>query len=158
DDAFFLLRRPRDLGAVILSMNIVMPIVALVLALKFDLHPAVKIALVAVSVSPVPPFFPKSAAKAGGQANYAVGLLVSMALLSIVVVPVAMEIFEKVSGVELHMPLGAVAKMVLATVLVPLLVGIAIRTWAPALAERVAKPLGLVATILLVASLLPVLV
>ena len=57
-DATFLFRRPGKLIRAFLSMNVVMPFLALVLVLSFNLHPAVKIALAALSVSPVPHSFP----------------------------------------------------------------------------------------------------
>jgi BASS family bile acid:Na+ symporter len=66
-DATFLFRRPGQLLRAFLSMNVLMPLVALAIAAPFDLHPAVKIALVVISVSPTPPIFPKKAHKAGGK-------------------------------------------------------------------------------------------
>ena len=156
-DATHLFRNPRELGRVFLSMNVVMPALAVALVLTFNLHPAVKIALVALSVSPVPPIFPKKALKSGGTDDYTVGLLVAAALLAIVVIPIAMEIFQWISGVPLQMSAGSVAVLVFATVLAPLLAGIVLRAVAPALAERGAKPIGSVATVLLLLSLVPVL-
>ncbi len=157
DDATFLLRHPRQLGAAFFSMNVLMPLFALFVALNFSLNPAVKIALVALSVSPVPPFLPAKALKAGGRENYAIGLLTSMALLAIVVVPVAMKLFERVSGVPLEMPALAVTRLVVSTILAPLLIGICLHAAAPRFAESAAKPTSLVATVLLVLSLIPVL-
>ena len=65
-DATSLLRRPKELAKAFLAMNVVMPIFAAIVVGIFDLHPAVKIALVALSLSPVPPILPKKALKAGG--------------------------------------------------------------------------------------------
>ena len=64
-DATFLLRRPEQLGRAFLSMNVLMPLVALAVGAPFDLHPAVKIALVVIAVSPTPPVFPKQASRQG---------------------------------------------------------------------------------------------
>lgn len=155
-DATYLFRHPSELGRAFLSMNVLMPLLAVVLALTFNLHPAVKIALVALSVSPVPPFFPKKAVKVGGKDDYSVGLLVATAVLAIVVIPFTMEIFERIGSVPLQMPARSVATLVFTTVLAPLLVGIALRAIAPTLAERAAKPVGILATVLLVLSVLPV--
>jgi BASS family bile acid:Na+ symporter len=138
-------------------MNVVMPLFALLMVLNFRLDPAVTIALVALSVSPVPPFFPKTALKAGGEENYTVGLLVAVGLLAIIVVPVTMAIFQRVVYVPLQMPVRDVAVLVLRTIVVPLLAGIAIRAFAPAFAGRTAKPIGTLATVLLVLSVLAVL-
>ena len=156
-DATFLFRRPGKLIRAFLSMNVVMPFLALVLVLSFNLHPAVKIALAALSVSPVPPFFPNNVLQAGGRENYTVGLLVATAVLSIAVIPITMEIFEQVVHTRFAMPAGSIAKVVFVTVLAPLMGAIALRAVAPVFAQKAAKPLGMFATILLTLSCLPVL-
>lgn len=157
-DATFLFRRPGQLLRAFLSMNVLMPLVALAIAAPFDLHPAVKIALVVISVSPTPPILPKKALKTGGKDDYTIGLLVAAAVLSIIVIPVTLEIFEKITGVPLAMQSGSVALLVLTTILVPLLVGMAVRKIAPAIADRAAKPIGVLASVLLILSALPVLI
>ena len=156
-DATFLLRRPQQLGRIFLSMNVLMPLFALLMVARFPLHPAVKIALVALSVSPVPPIFPRKALKAGGTENYTVGLLAAAALLAIVIVPIAMKIVERIEGVPLQMPAGAVATLVFQTILAPLLIGIGLRVVTPSFAERAAKPIGIFASVLLILCVVPVL-
>jgi BASS family bile acid:Na+ symporter len=81
-----------------------MPPFAVAAALAFDLHPAVKIALVAVAVSPVPPFLPLKATKAGGARNYTIGLLVAASALAVVLVPLAVELVGAVFGKPFAMP------------------------------------------------------
>ena len=157
-DATFLFRRPGHLVRALLSMNVLMPLVALALGAPFDLHPAVKIALVVMSVSPTPPMLPNKALKAGGTDAYTIGLLVAAAVLSIVVIPLSMAMFERITGVSLVMDAGAVAALVLTTILAPLLAGIAVRYIARTSAERLARPIGLIATVLLVVSALPILI
>jgi BASS family bile acid:Na+ symporter len=156
-DTVFFLHRPREIGRAFLTMNLLMPLVAFILAATFDLNPAVKIALVTVSVSPVPPVFPKKALKAGCKENYAVGLLVATALLSIVLVPATMEIFRLVTGVPLHMSASSVAEIVLVTILLPLLIGIAVRRLFPLFADQASPIAGAIASVLLVLGLLPIL-
>ncbi len=156
-DATYLFRRPSQLFRSLLSMNVVMPLFAVTLATAFNLHPAVKIALVALALSPVPPVLPKKTLKAGGRASYSVGLLAAAALLAIMVVPAVLEILERIFGWSLHQPAAAIARVVLVSVLAPLAIGIMVHRLAPGIAERLAKPVSLLATILLVASVLPVL-
>jgi len=157
-EATFLFRRPGHLLRAFLSMNVLMPLVALVLAAPFDLHPAVKIALVVISVSPTPPIFPKKAHKAGGKDEYDIGLLVEAAVLAVILIPITLEILEKITGIPLAMPALSVALLVLTTILAPLLVGMAVRKIAPAIADRAAKPIGVLASVLLILSALPVLI
>lgn len=157
-DAAFLFRRPGYLIRAFLSMNVLMPLVALAIDTAFALHPAVKIALVAISVSPIPPILPNKAMKAGGKEDYTIGLLVAISAISIFVIPIAMEIFQRITGISLAMQPRSIATVVLTTILLPLLAGIAIGKIAPALADRAAKPIGILASVLLVLGALPLLI
>jgi len=156
-DATFLFRAPGHLARAILAMYVIMPIVALVIAYSFNLHPAVKIALVVLSVSPIPPILPNRAFKAGGKTNYTIGLLVATALLAIVFIPIILEVFERVTLIPLGITMNSIASRVLATIVVPLLLGILIRAFLPKIAERVARPLSLIGGGLLLLGFLPVL-
>ena len=157
-DATFLFRRPGHLVRALLSMNVLMPLTALAVGAPFDLHPAVKIALVVIAVSPMPPILPNRALKAGGTKAYTIGLLVAAATLSIVVIPLSMEMFACLTGLPLVMPAGAVAALVLTTILAPLLAGIAVRTVAHARADRIARPIGILGSVLLMVSAVPILI
>jgi BASS family bile acid:Na+ symporter len=139
------------------SMNGAMPLFAVLLVLAFKgLHPAVKVALVSLALAPIPPILPKKALKAWGKSSYAFGLLVVAGLFSIVFIPLAMELLERVFQIPLQMSPSVVAKLVLAAALAPLAAGIAVHRVAPEFAERMAKSVSLVATLLLVISLVPV--
>ncbi len=155
-DAVYLFGRPRELGRALLSMNVIMPVTAYLLASNFALDPAVKIALVALAISPVPPFFPKKAMKAHGHENYAVGILVASAALAIVLVPIALGIFERLRDSPLHVPVKQIVGLMFLTVLLPLFAGIAVHVLSPSFADRAAKPVGTFALILLILSALPV--
>jgi BASS family bile acid:Na+ symporter len=157
DDALYLFRRPSELVRSLLSMNVVMPLFASALAVAFNLHQAVEIALITLAVSPVPPILPKKELKAGGHASYAIGLLVAAGVLAIVFVPMAVELLGRVFGRSTHISVATVAQLVLLTVLLPLAAGIAVRRFAPAFADRIARPISLVAAVLLIASALPIL-
>jgi BASS family bile acid:Na+ symporter len=157
-DATFLFRRPDKLLNALVSMYIAMPLFAVTVALAFDLPPAAKIALVAFSVSPIPPILPRKALRAGGHESYAIGLLVAGSLLSIILVPLAMELFQVIFNIPLRMTAPAVAGVVLSSVLVPLAVGIAVRELAPAIAERLAAPAAIAAFVLLFVACIPILV
>ena len=157
-DATCLFRHPVELVRALLSMYVVMPLFAMVLVLTFHIHPAVKIALGALAVSPVPPIFPRKALKAGGRDDYSVGLLFATSALAIVVIPIVMVYFEHVSGAALKMPARSVVALVMITVLMPLLVGIALRDAVPGFAAQIAEPVSKWATALLILSLIPVLI
>jgi BASS family bile acid:Na+ symporter len=152
NDATYLFRRPEKLLRALLSMYVVAPLFAVAVALAFDLNPAVEIALVALSVSPVPPILPRGALKAGGKENYTVGLLVAASLLAIVLVPLAMEVFQIVFGVALQLSALSVIVVLLPVIFVPLAAGMALRAAAPAIADRIVGPAGMLATVLLFLS------
>lgn len=156
-DTTYLFRRPGLLLRSYLSMGIIMPLFAAAVAALFDLHPAVEIAIIALALAPVPPILPGKQQSAGGTTSYAIGLLVTAALFAIVTVPIGVELMGMIFGKDAHMSPGAVAFIVLMTILLPLAAGLIVNRLAPALAERIARPVSLLATTLLVAAALPVL-
>ena len=158
EDGTALLRQPVRLLRSLVSMLVVMPIVAAVLARAFDLDPAVKIALVALALSPVPPFLPPKNIRSGGESSYVIGLLVASALVSIVFVPLALEFLEWALDIPLSLSFWRVLLPVGVTVLAPLLAGMLVKRYAPRFAARVTKPAGRLATVLLVAGLIPLIV
>ncbi|MGA7052318.1 MAG: hypothetical protein WBZ37_13805 [Mycobacterium sp.] len=150
-DATYLLRRPKLLARAVLSMNIAMPIIAALMATTFALPLEVKAALVALAVSPVPPIIQKKQISAGGRQEYVVGLLVAMSLLAIVLVPLTVMILDEVLGRSAQITPASVAKIMLLTVLAPLLVGLLIRHWVPA-AEKASGAIIAIAGILLIVA------
>jgi BASS family bile acid:Na+ symporter len=141
-----------------LAVNIIMPLVAIGLSRALALNPAVEIALVALSLSPVPPLLPKKQLKAGGHASYAVGLLVALSILSIVIIPVSIAILDRFFAFEARVPAAAILKIVGTGILVPLAVGMLVRRITGGAAERAAGPLNKIATIVLLLAVLPILV
>jgi BASS family bile acid:Na+ symporter len=142
----------------LLAMNVIMPIVAAMLAKVFGLREAVGAALILLAVSPVPPILPTKEIKAGGRQSYVVELLATSSLVAIVFVPVAIELLGRVFGRKVHVPMGTVAWAVTTSVLVPLTAGVIVRMLSRSLAERIAGPISQVATVLLVVAFIPVLI
>jgi bile acid:Na+ symporter, BASS family len=155
NDATSLVRQPGLLLRSILSMNVIMPILAVLVAALFDLHPAIKIALVALALSPVPPALPDEQEQAGGSASYTIGLLIAASIVAIGLVPAGLELVGHIFRVEAFVPPEKIASIVLVSVVVPLMAGIALRTIARDLSRRIAKPISIFATILLIVILLP---
>lgn len=158
DDITFLLRKPGLLIRSLLAMHVIMPAFAVALALAFDLHPMVEVALVATALAPVPPILPNKQLKAGGEQSYVIGLLAITALVSIVYVPAAVELLGRAFNRPVHAPVAGVAKIVAMSVLLPLVLGMLVRRFAPAVAERIARPLSIAGMALLVIAFLPVLI
>ncbi|WP_311027996.1 bile acid:sodium symporter family protein [Mesorhizobium koreense] len=157
-DATYVFRHPALLIRSLVSMSVVMPLFAILVAALTNLHPAIKIAILALAVSPVPPILPKKQVKAGGTSSYAVGLLFSAAVLAILVIPVTIGAVDLLFGKEAHVPLGKLARILLTSVILPLAAGMLVRTLAVDIARRIAHPISYFATALLVVAVLPVLV
>ncbi|TXL81677.1 Na+-dependent transporter [Vineibacter terrae] len=156
--ALHLFMRPADLLRAIVAMNVLVPAFALAVILVFQLPHAVEVALVAIALSPVPPFLPLKAMKAGGQHAYTIGLLVAAALLSIVLIPLVLRLIDPLFPARLAMPSAAIAKVVALSVLLPLDIGILVRAVAPAIAGKAARPVIVTAAVVLVVALVPVLI
>lgn len=157
-DALSLFRRPGMLARSVLSMNVVMPIFASILAWRFGMPPAVKIALVMLALSPVPPILPQRQLGVGGKRPYVHGLLTAMALLSIVIIPVAIDILGRIFGRDIHVGPLLVAKVVGKSILLPLGLGVLMRSLAAASAQKASRLLARAGNLLLLVSVLPVLV
>ena len=157
-DAVTMFRNPGKLLRMVVAMDIVVPAFALAVVLAFDLRRPVEIALVAISISPVPPFLPIKVMKAGEQRSYTIGLLVAAAILAVPFIPLAMYLLDQLSPATLAMSPVTVAKQVSVSVLAPLALGIAVRHLATRVADRIARVVLLLAVVLLAAALLPVLI
>jgi BASS family bile acid:Na+ symporter len=157
-DMLYVIRRPGLLARSLLAMFVLMPAVAIALAGFFEFKRVVEIALVALSISPVPPLLPRREGQAGGRGPYALGLMALLALLSIVIVPAALGVLERLAHRPFEMEPLAVAKVVFATALAPLAAGMLVRTLLPhperlrTLVNRVAWVLLLLGVAVLLAS------
>ncbi len=149
---------PYSLVRAVVAMNFVVPIVAAVIASVFGLYQPVKIALVAVSISPVPPILPGKQVKFGGRASYVYGLLVAISLAAIVFVPLSVELLGKLFHRDIHMSFTEMTKLMGTTILLPLAAGILIRMLAPGLARRIAPWVLRVGNLLLLIVLVPLVI
>jgi BASS family bile acid:Na+ symporter len=157
-DLLYLARRPALLARSLLSVFVIMPVVAVALVKLFAFPRPAEIVLIALAISPVPPLLPKKEAKAGGKASYGLGLMATLALVSIVVVPLAAAILEWYFGRPLTMPPGAIAAVVLKSALVPLAAGMVVRATFPAVARRLEDVVVLIVKLLMPASIVALLV
>ena len=157
-DLTSLLRQPSLLLRSLLAMNLIMPFLGALIAALFHIRPSVEAALILLAVSPVPPILPGKEAKAGGNVSYAVGLLTVSALVSILTVPFSVSLIGRWFGLDLLVPMSAIAMVVTKSVLAPLLVGVLVKSLAPGLAGRLAGPLSIAGMLALALGLVPVLI
>ncbi|MFF5790986.1 bile acid:sodium symporter family protein [Paeniglutamicibacter sp. NPDC012692] len=157
-DVLYVVRRPRILVISLVSMFIVMPFVALVLALLVDPPRVALVALVTLALSPVPPTLLGKEHDPGGRASYGLGLTVTVSILSIVLIPALVLFLGSLTDNPFNVGFAAVARQVLLAVVLPLVAGMLVRAFLPRLAERVEKPFALVAKVVLLAAVVFVLV
>lgn len=156
-DAFSVFRTPSRLVQSLVAMFLVVPLFTVIVARTFLLTPAVVIALGALSVSPVPPLWPKRSLSGGGDKAYTIGLLVATTSLSVVIIPTTLAVYGQIFSIPLQAAPSAIAMIAFFTVLVPLAAGIGIRRWRWRWAHRIEQPVAIAATALLLLSLAPVL-
>ena len=156
-DTSYLLRHRSLLARSMASMSVMMPILAVCLATAFRLAPPVKLALIALSISPVPPLLPSKIQRAGGEPAYAIGLLVAASALSILIIPLGAWMIGALLGAAVYVSPALILPLVAASVVVPLFVGLGVRRTWPALADRAAEPIALLATSVLIVALVPIL-
>lgn len=149
DDVIYLICRPGLFARSVLAMFVVVPLIAVALARLFDFRPAVEIALVALAISPLPPLIPNRLDKAGGRRAYAIALMATAALLSVVIVPLLVNFLARYFGQPFKMPPMTVARVVFMSALLPLAVGMTVRAILPTFAHRIERPVLLVGKALL---------
>jgi BASS family bile acid:Na+ symporter len=145
------------LGRSLLAINVIMPLCAIAAVRVMNLKLSFAVALVALSLAPVPPLLPRKQAKAGGAAPYAVDLLAIASALSVIWIPVAVEIEQRLFDVPLAVSPWAVARLVALVILVPLLAGTLLASRAKGLAERLAPMLSKAAGVVLMFGLILIL-
>jgi len=157
-DHLWLFRRPSLLARTILSMNVMMPLIAILMVSILGLSQPVKVALVALSMSPVPPLFPPKVVASRGSAPYAVSLLGTAAALSVVLVPLSAWAIGRLFATPVRIPARTILELVGPIIFLPLVVGGLVRQFAPTFAAKSLKAIAAVATWLLRIAIIPVLI
>lgn len=149
EDALYLIKRPGLLLRSLLSMFVAVPLAVLAVVQMFPFPNAVEICLLALSISPLPPVLPRKLRKGGVRSGYPIGLLATMSVLSIVIVPLAVDLIGRWFGRQFAVSPSAIAPAMVRVVLLPLLAGLATRWLAAGLAARLEKPAALIGAVVL---------
>jgi BASS family bile acid:Na+ symporter len=157
-DIAHLFRRPGQLLRALVSMFVIMPVFAILAVKAFTLSPVIRVVLVALSVSPIPPMFPKKAFKSGGEASFTFGLLAAVTILSVIIIPLAFAVLDVVVGRDTQFSQSFLIKTLATAVLLPLAIGMALRYLAPKFSAGFADVLAKIGGILLLVSFLPILI
>ncbi len=148
----------QGLGALV-AMFVVVPGVAIALSAWLDILPDVKVALVALAFSPLPPVLPAKQMKLGGSADYVTGLVVMATLAAIVLAPWGVPF---VAGLlDAHpeeLSAGRVAAPLAVTILAPLVLGLIARPLLGRFVVKVGHGASAAGTVLLAVGVLGLLV
>jgi BASS family bile acid:Na+ symporter len=157
-DVTSVFRRPAQLVACLVSMNVIMPLFAMLVAKIFALDQVIEVSLVALAAAPVPPILPNKTVKSGGDKTFSFGLLIAVSVLSLIVVPAVVRIAGLVFVKQTFFSESSVLQTISIGIVVPMAIGMAINHFAPGFSGRVAGILGNIGFILLMLAVLPILI
>jgi BASS family bile acid:Na+ symporter len=128
---------------------VLVPILVALLLWMFDLAPAVATGLAVLAAAPGAPLTTKRSQMAGADITYVTSLQLTLALLAVVVAPLALAIFyplfeltiERVTPFE-------VASQVVRVTFLPVVIGLLLQRFAPKLVAAITKPLNVLANVL----------
>lgn len=138
EQPLLLLKRPALALRAMVAMYVAVPAFVLLLVWLAPLREGVGAVLLGFAVSPVLPPWAKKGLAVGGRGDYVIGLQVLSSLVAILVVPLMILIAAQIFGVKASLAPGAVEQVLLATVAVPLALGLGVARGWPAAAPRLA--------------------
>lgn len=131
---------PRLWRAVVV-VNLIVPAVALAMCLLLPIEKSVRIGIMIIAVSPLAPLLTGKVMRAGMDASRTVGLYVMLILVAVPIVPATVALLSDLLPPDASVSVGAIARLVLISVLAPLAVGMGVAQVWPAVANRLAGPI-----------------
>jgi BASS family bile acid:Na+ symporter len=124
---------------------VLVPLAALAIILLLKPSPAIVIGLAILAASPAAPLQFMNIAKQGGNLVYLGTLHLSLALLAIITVPAVLYLLSQALGFRAEVDAFQVAKTVGQMILLPVILGIVVRSFFPKTADKFGPALGKVA-------------
>lgn len=150
-------RRPSLLVRCLIAAFLVVPLAAMVVTRVLPLPFEVRAGIAAMAIIPGAPVIYRKMVKGPADAELAGSFQATMALLSIVLVPLWFGIISALYPAVATAPLATVFKQVMLVQGIPLLCGAAIAHWLPDLADDFSEPLNRISSAMLVGVVLLVL-
>ena len=136
DEPLLLLRRPALTLRSLVAMYVLFPAFVLLLVWLLPLRQGVGAVLLGFAVSPVLPPWAKKGTALGARADYVIGLELLSTAVSLLAVPLMIAMGERLFGVSTNLDPKAMVMVLLATVVLPLAVGIGLASFFPRSAPR----------------------
>jgi BASS family bile acid:Na+ symporter len=149
DEPLLLLRRPTLTLRAVLAMYLLFPAFVLLLVGLLQLRQGVGAVLLGFAVSPVLPPWAKKGTALGARGDYVVGLELLSTAVSLLVVPLMIAIGERLFGVSTSLEPKAMVGVLLATVVLPLTLGIGVARFFPLTAPKLAAVADRVGSVVL---------
>ena len=147
----YLWRRPALLLRSLVAMYLLVPLVAFGLVLIMPIERGVKAAMLVLAVSAGAPLLPRRLKKLKSQ-PYIFSLLITSSLVAIVAVPLWVALLGAYFDVRVELPISTVVSDIAKTILLPIMIGMALRLILPAWSERLSDRLIKIAGVVLAAS------
>lgn len=151
-------RRPSLLLRSVVAAFVAVPLAAMVVTRVLPLPFEVRAGIAAMAVIPGAPVIYRKMLKGPGNAELAGSFQATMALLSIVLVPLWFMVLSALYTADEVAPVAVVFKQVMLVQGLPLLVGAAIAHWLPDLADDFNEPLHRISSAMLIGVVLLVVV
>lgn len=139
----------RDYGfiakAILLSV-VGVPLLALGVSRLLTLPPDIAMGIMLMAVAGGVPFLPLTADKAKGEHRAAVTLVFLLAAISVITAPITVNLVEPKAETA-NLPVGRFIVTLLISQLMPLLIGMLIAEWRPALADTLTRVFKAITTI-----------
>jgi BASS family bile acid:Na+ symporter len=136
----------------VLANFLVTPVLIYLVLLSLPLPPDVKIGIMLMAAAPVAPMAPPFVAGARGDVAYGVGLMVVVAILSVVLTPLILGLALPKSEAGVQVDPMQIVQTLVTVQLIPIGIGMAIRQWSPDWAEKLLKFVPRIGQIGLLAS------
>ena len=127
------LRSPRLIGPTLFWGWVIGPVLALLIIRVLPLSEGHAAGLILVSLAPIAPFLPIASSRARGDMTFCAAYILLATVVTVVLMPVMAPLL--IQGLTLTA--GALAKPLILLVLIPLLIGIAIRAYKAPVAARI---------------------
>jgi bile acid:Na+ symporter, BASS family len=133
-----------------LANYILVPAIAILLLYVFQAKPLVAVGFLLVAVCPGAPFAPPLTAMAKGNVPISVGIMLILAASSAVLAPLLLSVLLPLiaRGANLKIDAVKIVTTLLMTQLLPLGIGLLVRSKRPRLAEKLQKPANLISAAL----------
>lgn len=150
-DLTYVARKPADFGRALIAVNLVVPAAVLILGSLLPIAWPTKAGLLMMAVSPLSPLVSSKMMNSGDTA-YGVGIYTALILAAVIIVPLTLALLNPFYVRHATISVTAVARLVIESVLFPLLAGITIASFVPKVARRAAR----LAIIFAYAALIPI--